>query len=160
MVRDQPGNCPKCGMKLVKKVETGHSMHGQGDMQSGDMTEMTRDMRRSWLWTNSLLIMLGLWLISSPFTFGYKSSSMVWSDVISGILLTALAAMAYLPRFDFIGRWGACFVGVWLQFAPLVFWAPTPISFVTDTMVGAFSYRRVDRVKYQKGENKRTLWRL
>ena len=133
VVSDKPGNCPKCGMNLVKK--DGQPMH----KEEGDMTEMTRDMRRPWLWTNALLIMLGLWLVSSPFTFGYESSQMVWSDVISGLLLTLFATMAFLPRYDFIGRWGACFVGVWLQFAPLVFWAPTPVAFATDTLIGALA---------------------
>ena len=139
VVSDKPGNCPKCGMKLVKNDGNGHARHAEAGMKSGDMTEMTRDMRRSWLWTNALMIMLGLWLVSSPFTFGYVSSKMIWSDVISGILLIIFAIIAFLPRFDFWGRWGACFVGVWLQFAPLVFWAPTSTSFVTDTLVGALA---------------------
>lgn len=64
---------------------------------------------------------------------------MVWSDVISGVLLAFFATAAFSPRFDFIGRWGAALVGTWLQFAPLVFWARTPVAFVTDTLVGALA---------------------
>jgi hypothetical protein len=105
----------------------------------GDMTDMTLDMRRPWLWTNAMLIMLGLWLISSPFTFGYESSKMFWNDIISGALLAFFAGIAFLPRYDFIGRWGACFTGTWLQFAPLVFWAPTAAAFVTDTLIGSLA---------------------
>lgn len=137
--RDQPGKCPKCGMDLVlKKDNTGdQKVHGQED--HGDMTDMTRDMRRPWLWTNAMLIMLGLWLISSPVTFGYESQQMIWSDIISGALLTIFAGIAFIPRYDFAGRWGACFVGTWLQFAPLVFWAPTSAAFVTDTLIGALA---------------------
>lgn len=153
--RNRPGKCPKCGMDLVerKKHDTGQqkrdeSPAGEGgpDRQKlpeheeqGAMPEMTRDMRRPWLWTNAILIMLGLWLVSSPFTFGYADPKMIWSDVASGALLALLAAAAYSPRFDFIGRWGAAFVGIWLQIAPLVFWAPNPAAFVTDTLVGALA---------------------
>jgi hypothetical protein len=31
------------------------------------------------------------------------------------------------------------FVGGWLQFAPLIFWAPTPAAFVNDTLIGALA---------------------
>jgi hypothetical protein len=138
VVSDKPGKCPKCGMELVKKDGGAGQPMQEGQ---GDMDEMARDMRRPWLWTNALLIMLGLWLISSPFTFGYQSPKMLWSDVVSGALLAFFAAVVYLPRSDFIGRWGACFVGVWLQFAPLVFWAPTSIAFVSDTLVWRITWR-------------------
>ena len=42
------------------------------------MPEMARDMRRQWLWTNVTIIMLGLWLASSPFRFGYSSPKTRW----------------------------------------------------------------------------------
>lgn len=132
--QEKPGKCPKCGMDLVPK--------GEGEKEAdehGAMPEMTRDMRRPWLWTNATLMTLGLWLVSSPFTFGYSNSKMIWSDVISGALLALFAAAAFSPRFDFVGRWGAALVGTWLQFAPIVFWAPTPVAFVTDTLIGALA---------------------
>ncbi|MGH2604018.1 MAG: vitamin K epoxide reductase family protein, partial [Dehalococcoidia bacterium] len=100
---------------------------------------MTRQMREKWLWTNITVASLGLWLVSSPFTFGYNSDRMTWNDVISGILLALCAGLALIPRYDFWGRWGAAFVGVWLQFAPLVFWAPSAVAYVNDTLVGALA---------------------
>lgn len=135
---DKPGNCPKCGMDLVPK-QSGKGAETSGHEEHGDMTDMTRDMRRPWLWTNSLLIMLGLWLISSPLSFGYESPQMFWNDIISGTLLAFFAGLAFIPRHDFIGRWGACLVGTWLQFAPLIFWAPTSQAFITDTLIGALA---------------------
>src|SRR5438874_8317051 len=101
-----------------------------------DHIAMLREMRAPWLWTNATVILLGLWLISSPWTFGYRSSAMTLNDVASGALLVVLAAAAFVPRYDCYGRWGVALVGTWLQFAPLVFWAPTPASYVTDTLVG------------------------
>jgi len=114
-------------------------MGGHEDMSAGDHLEMTRKMREQWLWTNFTVILLGVWLVSSPFTFGYTSAAMQWSDVASGVLLAVFAGLALWPRYDFIGRWSVALVGVWLQCAPLVFWAPTAAAYVNDTLVGALA---------------------
>ena len=113
--------------------------HRDGDHH--DPRHMIRDMRAPWLWTNVSVSAMGLWLMSSPFTFGYQNRAMIWSDVISGALLIVFSTVALVPRkrTDFWGRWLACAVGVWLQFAPLLFWADTPVAFVTDTFVGAWA---------------------
>lgn len=109
------------------------------DHRSGGHDEMLRDMRRPWLWTNATIMLLGLWLMTSPWTFGYGSTAMTWSDVVSGALLVVLAGAAFSPRYDFYGRWGVAFVGTWLQFAPLIFWAPTAGAYITDTAIGALA---------------------
>jgi len=98
---------------------------------------MLRDMRGPWLWTNATVMLLGLWLISAPVTFAYRSTAMTWSDMASGLALMVFAGVAFVPRWDFYGRWGAALVGTWLQFAPLVFWAPSAAAYITDTLVGA-----------------------
>ena len=138
--QDSPGKCPKCGMDLVPKGQDGDG-HQHREMDAGrDHNEMIRQMREKWLWTNFTVMALGVWLISSPFTFGYQSAAMTWSDVASGLLLVLLGGYSLkpTPRNDFWGRWLACGVGVWLQFAPLVFWAPTAAAYVNDTLVGVF----------------------
>lgn len=108
-------------------------------LEANEHDAMLRDMRRPWLWTNATVIMLGLWLMSTPSTFGYTSTAMIWSDVVSGALLVLLAGAAFAPRWDFYGRWGVALVGTWLQFAPLIFWAPTAAAYITDTLVGALA---------------------
>lgn len=113
-----------------------HSSH-QGHEDSRSHDEMLREMRRPWLWTNATVMLVGLWLATSPATFGYRSAAMTWSDVISGIALFAFAGLACIPRFDFAGRWMVAFVGLWLQVAPLVFWAPTAAAYLNDTFAGA-----------------------
>jgi hypothetical protein len=100
---------------------------------------MLHQMRAPWLWTNATVMCLGLWLISSPWTFGYRSLAMTWNDLACGVLLVALAAAAFIARYDFYGRWGVALIGTWLQFAPLVFWAPTAAAYLNDTMVGALA---------------------
>lgn len=116
-----------------------HAAQGEHGQMHGSHEEMLRDMRRLWLWTNVTVMCLGLWLVSSPATFGYRNSAMIWSDVVSGLALAVFAALAFAPRFDFVGRWMVAFVGIWLQFAPLVFWAPTPAAYLNDTLVGALA---------------------
>jgi len=138
----EPGKCPKCGMDLVPSKSGKHKReHASADQETGaeDHHEMTRQMREKWLWTNFTIIALGLWLVVSPFTFHYASAPMTWSDVMSGILLALFAGLALWPRFDFLGRWSVSFVGLWLQLAPLIFWAPDAVAYVNDTLIGALA---------------------
>lgn len=101
---------------------------------------MIREMRRNWLWTNWTVVLLGLWLMASPASFGYDQPAMRWSDWISGALLVLLGlwSLRPTPRADFFGRWGAAVVGTWLQVAPLLFWAQEAAAYANDTLVGAF----------------------
>lgn len=134
--QDRPGTCPKCGMQLQAE-QPGEPR--AGEEHAADHVKMLREMRAPWLWTNATVMMLGLWLLSSPFTFSYTKPAMIWSDVVSGVLLVLFAGIAYVPRFDFVGRWLVSLVGIWLQFAPLVFWAPTATAYLNDTLVGALA---------------------
>jgi uncharacterized membrane protein len=64
---------------------------------------------------------------------------MTWSDVISGLLLIIFAALsANAWRRHPWAQWATAFVGVWLLFAPLVFWTPLPEAYANGTLVGAF----------------------
>lgn len=93
-------------------------------------------MLRRWIWRDFANITLGVWLVSSPVTLGYRSGAQVWSDVASGGVIVLLAILTLWPRFD-IARWGIAFTGMWLLFAPLVFWTPSAAAFANDTLVGA-----------------------
>jgi hypothetical protein len=136
--QDQPGSCPKCGMAL-REQETSRQHDHQGVDPAEDHTQMVIKMRAPWLWTNFTVMSLGLWLVSAPFTFGYSAGPMMASDVASGILLFVLAGLALLPKWDFAGRWGVALVGTWLQFAPIIFVAPSAAAMVNDTMIGALA---------------------
>ena len=153
IVRSEPGNCPKCGMTLVPR---GDSMqHG------GEHPDMMVEDHRKMLWPHYLNLMLGFWLLTSPFTLGYMSNfvpdanqlrvmverglpafelrnlAMTWSDVISGILVivfSALSANAW-RRYPW-AQWANAFIGLWLLFAPLVFWTPLPEAYANGTLVG------------------------
>ncbi len=158
VVRNEPGNCPKCGMTLVPR---GAPMEHGGGGQAGHGDMMVEDHRKL-LWPHYLNLMLGLWLLTSPFTLGYLSDFvpdanqlrvmaerglppfahrnllMTWSDVASGILVIVFSALsADAWRRNPWAQWANAFVGLWLLFAPLVFWTPLPGAYANGTLVGA-----------------------
>jgi len=85
--------------------------------------------------TALLISALGLWLASAPVTFGYQCSKIWISDPITGILLIVLGLASYKTSKKVFAL-SAVAVGFWLQFAPLVFWAPEGASYLNDTLVG------------------------
>jgi uncharacterized membrane protein len=153
IVRSAPGQCPKCGMVLVPR---GGSAKHDG-VQPDTMVESHRYM----LWPYYLSMMLGFWLLLSPFTLGYMSDFvpdanqlrvmaerglpsfelrnllMTWSDVISGIMVIVFSILsADAWRRNSWAQWANAFVGLWLMFAPLVFWTPLPEAYANGTLVG------------------------
>jgi len=125
VVSDKPGNCPKCGMKLVPKKE------------QADQKEIITNHYNTLYWTHTVNILLGFFLLAAPFTFGYKSNYMVYSDIISGILLIVFSLLSANP-FRLWTPWAASIVGVWLLFAPLAFWSPDASAYITDSITGIF----------------------
>jgi len=154
IVRREPGHCPKCGMPLVPR--------GEGAPPAAHDIDMMVESHRNMLWPHYVNLMLGFWLLLSPFTLGYMSDfvpdanqlrvmaerdlpsfewrnlAMTWSDVISGILVIVLSALsADAWRRNPWAQWANAFVGLWLLFAPLVFWTPLPEAYANGTLVGA-----------------------
>ena len=95
------------------------------------MTEMVAMAR----WSQIPLLVLGLWLVFSPFSLGYRSVPLIWSDVISGILVTALAVIAFRTKRVW-AAWANTFVGLWLAFAPVAFRTPDAAAYANDTLIG------------------------
>ena len=126
-----------------------------------DADEMLERHHRNTLWIPWTLILLGVWLLIAPLTLGYLNESLwarpsggrgawfadtetydslrawliTWSDVASGILLVVLGWRALKPDRP-VSRWAACFVGIWLLFAPVLLWSPSAAAYASDTVVG------------------------
>ncbi len=83
-----------------------------------------------------LCVAIGLWLIAIPLTFELKSTELLCSDMLSGAFLIVFSMLSLDPRRIWFG-WCIAGIGVWLQFAPLVFWAPTSLNYLNDTLIGA-----------------------
>ena len=133
----------------------------QDQDQTPSTDEMLRSHHKQTLWIPWTLVLLGVWLLVAPFTFGYlnaelwvqpsggrgawfaetatydalRAQLMTWSDVVSGALLVAFGWRALTPDRP-KSWWAACFVGIWLVFAPVVLWAPTAAAYLNDSIVG------------------------
>ena len=128
-----------------------------------DHAAMMKSMRKGhfdMLWVHWFNILLGAWLVASPFAFGgfgqsefssavlrvtaergladpaLRSTLLATSDVISGLLIMLFGALSLSPRFS-LAQWANAAMGTWLLFAPLVFWAPSAAAYTNDTFVGA-----------------------
>ncbi|MGH8222710.1 MAG: NAD-dependent epimerase/dehydratase family protein [Woeseiaceae bacterium] len=120
---------------------------------------MLADHRKT-LWAHLVSIMLGAWLVTSPAalglfdaaTFGdavmrvtaerglaapeWRNAAIGWSDILSGALIVAFSLLSLNRRTSW-AQWGNAAVGLWLLFAPLLFWAPGAAAYLNDTAVGA-----------------------
>ncbi len=89
------------------------------------------------LWAPFFNIALGVWLLFSPFSLDYQSTWLEITQVISGFILSTFAFISLSPHPDYRrARWVTAAVGMWLLFAPLLFWAPTSAAYLNSTLVG------------------------
>jgi len=91
------------------------------------------------VWPHFANMILGLWLVTGVFALEYRSAALQVSDVVSGALIIVLAILSVSrwKWFKFWAPWVNSLVGLWLLFAPLVFWSPTSAVYSNDTLVGA-----------------------
>ena len=132
--------------------------------QSDPMKQHHKDMhamRMRTLWVHYLVIGLGAWLITSPFQFGLfnpeavatvrditaernlwdpalRNTILGWNDIVCGLALMGLGAVTLSERHK-RWQWATCAVGLWLMFAPILFWTPSPAVYANDTAVGALA---------------------
>ena len=134
-------------------------MNSQESMQR-HMEQMAA-MRRRMLWVHYLVIALGAWLLTSPFQLGLFDAGTVstvrdisaerglppvdvraeltgWNDIVCGVLLMLFGGLSISARFK-AWQWGTTAVGLWLLFAPLLFWTPSAAAYLNDTIVGALA---------------------
>ena len=134
-----------------------HHDHDGGHMMSdGDRHHMLVKHHKQTLWIPWTVIALGAWMILAPLTFSYakdivqpsggrsvwlsddaRVAAMFWSDILSGLGLLVFGWRMLTPNRP-VSWWIACFIGISLTFAPLIFWAPTAVAYLNSTLVGAF----------------------
>ncbi len=90
-------------------------------------------------WPHFANMTLGLWLMTGVFALEYRSAALQVSDAVSGALVIVLAILSLSGSagLKFWSPWANSLVGVWLLFAPLVFWSPTSAVYSNDTLAGA-----------------------
>ena len=123
-------------------------------MSSDERMKMLHHHHMQTLWVYWTIVLLGAWMVLSPLTFSYSQgvvqpsggrqvwltlqqriTLMTWSDIISGLLLIFFGWRSLLPNRP-VSVWLACFVGVWISIAPLLFWSPTAAGYLNNTLVG------------------------
>ena len=109
-------------------------MSAMPGMDTQEPDEMAHGQAAPWAHFFAAII-LGIWLITSPFALEYRSTALTWSDVISGTLVIGFATVTLLRKSAW-APWANSLVGVWLLFAPLVFKAPTAAAYANDTLAG------------------------
>ena len=116
-----------------------HVGHGDKPGAPAAPMAMAMSMDQATVWPHFANMTLGIWLITSAFALGLRSAALQWSDVASGGLVIAFAALSLSKRpfWKFWSPWANSLVGLWLLFAPLLFWAPTASGYANDTLLGA-----------------------
>ncbi len=161
------GKQPGMALRGVTRPMAVHEARSQGrQKQDGggeEQHEMTHDERRQMLhmhymqtlWVYWLLLILGVWMMAAPLTFGYgkapvmpsggrdlwlstaaRVAAMTWSDILSGLALLFFGWRSLRPNRPY-SLWAACFVGIWITLAPVLFWAPAAAAYLNGTLVGA-----------------------
>ncbi|MGK7394440.1 MAG: vitamin K epoxide reductase family protein [Candidatus Cyclobacteriaceae bacterium M3_2C_046] len=147
---------PMAEKEIKKKSHKQHhsSKKRSGSMNYQDRKKMLHMHHMQTLWVYWMIILLGVWMLLSPLTFSYGKSVvdpsggrsvwlslsaritiMTWSDIVSGMLLIFYGWRSLTPNRP-VSLWVVCFVGIWLNVAPLVFWAPNAAAYINDTLVG------------------------
>lgn len=154
-------NAAKVAGRGAKARQRAKEFHAdQENMKPEHMAAMS-SMSEQMLWAHFLVVILGIWLVTSPLQFALFDSAVAatvrnvtqerglwdpalrnaltgWSDIVSGLLLMLFGLLALSPRFSW-AQWGTTFVGLWLLFAPLFFWTPSAAATMNDTIVGALA---------------------
>tara|TARA_B100001059_G_scaffold219949_1_gene241455 strand:+ start:944 stop:3493 length:2550 start_codon:yes stop_codon:yes gene_type:complete len=119
------------------------------------------NMHFNMLWVHFATIMMGIWLATSPFVFGTFTDTQfsdillgvtrernlwdpdvrnlltAWNDLVVGLLIVLFAVLS-LSRRGGLAQWMNALLGVWLLFAPILFWTPNAAVYANDTLVGCF----------------------
>ncbi|QFI69355.1 NAD-dependent epimerase/dehydratase family protein [Sinorhizobium alkalisoli] len=108
------------------------------------------------LWAPLANVALGLWLLASPMTLGLfdpvaasappalgheiaeasiRNARLGMSEIASGLLVVVFSLAGMYRRWSWL-QWITAAVGLWVMFAPLVFWTTSPAAYAIDTVVG------------------------
>lgn len=87
------------------------------------------------VWPQAINIILALGLACSALLLNPHPAGLMWSELLSSLVIVAGSALAWSTRFRWM-QWIVACVGLWLMCAPLVFWAPTAVAYGIDTLTG------------------------
>jgi hypothetical protein len=86
-------------------------------------------MAQNWMQPGELITPTGRGLV-------YSDTWMTISEIVTGALIVVFGLLS-LKRDAGWARWTVAALGLWLLFAPLLFWTPSAAAYANDTLVGA-----------------------
>lgn len=86
-------------------------------------------------WQDWVMLVLGVWLLFSPFILGYAGAQAAWTAYVVGIGLIAFSLVAIL-RPALWGEWINLVLGVWLILAPFLMLHPSGAARWNHLIVG------------------------
>jgi nucleoside-diphosphate-sugar epimerase/uncharacterized membrane protein len=117
--------------------------------------ELEQHQRRT-LWAPLANAALGLWLVTSPTLLGLfdpvtaptppalgheiaapdiRNMRLAISEILSGLLIAVFALLGMYRRGRWL-QWMTATVGLWVMFAPVVFWTTSAAAYGLDTLIG------------------------
>ena len=140
----------------------GHAgMHSDAHMNHDEHMAQMAQQERNTRWAHLANIGLGLWLASSPAVYDavsaetvretvlavtadrglpsveWRASALAVSDIASGLAIALFGALSLSKRTAWFAQWAVTFVGIWLLFAPLLFWSPSAAQYLNNLIVGS-----------------------
>ncbi|MFL0419421.1 vitamin K epoxide reductase family protein [Sphingomonas sp. 179-I 2A4 NHS] len=86
-------------------------------------------------WAHFVNIMLGTWLVTQPPLIGVVEPMLRWTEIGSGLLLIAVAALSLSWHAGW-ARWISAAIGAVVMAAPFVLWTGNSTAYLSDTLVG------------------------
>ena len=144
------GHCTQNGSRTTEASRGHHADH---------MQMMEEDARRT-RWAHFANVGLGFWLAASPAVYDalannsvgprvfevtlerrlppveWRADMLMTSDVVSGLLIAIFGALSLSRKTAWFAQWANTLVGIWLLFAPLLFWSPSAAQYNNDMLVG------------------------
>lgn len=111
----------------------------EGDSLRSEHERHKRKQHWQFLWAHFLNIGLGAWLLTSPPILDYSGTPVGVSDVVCGLLVMLFGFISLSWRHAW-ARLANSVVGIYLMFAPLLFWTPSAAAYLNDTLVGALIF--------------------
>jgi hypothetical protein len=92
--------------------------------------------------------LLGIWLVVSPWVFGYISTSARWNQVLCGAGIMLFSLIRYISPRQTWANWTNALLGLWLLIAPFAlgymetatYWNET----ITALMISVLAFSDID----------------
>ena len=99
-----------------------------------DCQEFSRQSGSGGAWIN---VLLGIWVIISPFALGFAlSPRATWNNVVAGFVVAVLALVRTGPARQAGWSWANVIVGVWLIISPFVLAFATTMAIWNNVILG------------------------